>query len=254
MKSLIKCVLTLGVVFVALGQAPEAQGNSERKVTDYKRMAGLDLTQFTEKQQATILKRANSEGCDCGCKMTVAECRNEDSTCSKGARLAEAIIKDVTGVFVKVKLPQKKTDNRIGQPLDMKFTAVDGTKVDLAKMKGKVVLIDFWATWCGPCIAELPSVKKTYKKLNPKGFEIIGISLDTKESALKRFIKKENMPWPQFFDGKGWSNSLAKKHGIRSIPAMWLVDKQGNLVDLNARANLEQKVEDLLGAPTPEVK
>ena len=113
-------------------------------------MAGLDLTQFTEKQQAFILKRANSEGCDCGCKMTVAECRNEDSTCSKGARLAEAIIKDVTGVVVKVKLPQKKTDNRIGQPLDMKFTAVDGTKVDLAKMKGKVVLIDFWATWCGP--------------------------------------------------------------------------------------------------------
>ena len=84
-----------------------------------------------------------------------------------------------------------------------------------------------------------------------KGFEIIGISLDTKESALKRFIEKENMPWPQFFDGKGWSNSLAKKHGIRSIPAMWLVDKQGNLVDLNARANLEQKVEDLLGAPSP---
>ena len=95
----------------------------------------------------------------------------------------------------------------------------------------------------------MPSVKKTYKKLNPKGFEIIGISLDTKESALKRFIEKENMPWPQFFDGKGWSNGLAKKHGIRSIPAMWLVDKQGNLVDLNARANLEQKVEDLLGAP-----
>ena len=80
MKSLIKCVLTLGVVFVALGQAPEAQENSERKVTDYKKMAGLDLTQFTEKQQATILKRANSEGCDCGCKMTVAECSNEDST------------------------------------------------------------------------------------------------------------------------------------------------------------------------------
>ncbi|MBS33621.1 MAG: hypothetical protein CMO68_04355 [Verrucomicrobiales bacterium] len=248
MKSFIKSVLTLGLIFVVLGQESEAQENIEKKVTDYKKMAGLDLTQFTEEQQATILKRANSEGCDCGCKMTVAECRNEDSTCSKGARLAEAIIKDVTGFAVKVKLPKKKPDNRIGQPLDMKFTAVDGTKVDLAKMKGKVVLIDFWATWCGPCIAELPSVKKTYKKLNPKGFEIIGISLDTKESALKRFIKKENMPWPQFFDGKGWKNSISTAHGIRSIPAMWLVDKQGNLADLNARANLEQKVEDLLGA------
>ena len=174
--------------------------------------------------------------------MTVAECRNEDSTRSKGARLAEAIIKDVTGVVVKVKLPQKKMDNRIGQLPDMKFsTAVDGTKVDLAKDEGKVVPIE--GHMVRSRIAELPSVKKTYKKLNPKGFEIIGISLDTKESALKRFIKKENMPWPQFFDGKGWSNSLAKKHGIRSIPAMWLVDKQGNLVDLNARANLEQKVE-----------
>ena len=73
--------------FEALGQAPEAQENSERKVTDYKKMARLDLTQFTEKQQATILKRANSEGCHCGCKMTLAECRNEDSTCSKSARL-----------------------------------------------------------------------------------------------------------------------------------------------------------------------
>jgi len=249
MKSLIKCVLTLGLIFVVLGQESEAQENIEKKVTDYKKMAGLDLTQFTEEQQATILKRANSEGCDCGCKMTVAECRNEDSTCSKGVRLAEAIIKDVTGVAVKVKLPKKKPDNRIGQPLDMKFTAVDGTKVDLAKMKGKVVLIDFWATWCGPCIAELPSVKKTYKKLNPKGFEIIGISLDTKESALKRFIKKENMPWPQFFDGKGWKNSISTAHGIRSIPAMWLVDKQGNLADLNARADLEGKVEALLAAP-----
>ena len=135
---------------------------------------------------------------------------------------------------------------------NLKLRMLDGTKTTIHELvKDGPIMIDFWATWCGPCIAELPSVKKTYKKLNPKGFQIIGISLDTKESALKRFIEKENMPWPQFFDGKGWSNSLAKKHGIRSIPAMWLVDKQGNLVDLNARANLEQKVEDLLGAPSP---
>ena len=248
MESILKRMLAIGLAFVALGQSAEAQENSKRKVTDYKKMAGIDLNQFTEKQQATILKRANSEGCDCGCSMTVAECRNEDSTCSKGARLAEALVKDVTGVAITVKLPEKKPDKRIGKLLEIQFTAVDGTKVDLSKMKGKVVLIDFWATWCGPCIAELPNVKKAYKKLNPKGFEIIGISLDTKESVLKRFLKKENMPWPQFFDGKGWKNSISTAHGIRSIPAMWLVDKQGNLADLNARADLERKVEALLAA------
>jgi alkyl hydroperoxide reductase subunit AhpC len=101
-------------------------------------------------------------------------------------------------------------------------------------------------------VAELPNVKRAYKKMHPKGFEIVGISLDSKESALRRFVKKEKMPWPQYFDGKGWKNSISTAHGIRSIPAMWLVDKQGNLADLNARPNLEGKVEELLAAPSPE--
>ncbi|HJN90765.1 MAG TPA: TlpA disulfide reductase family protein, partial [Verrucomicrobiota bacterium] len=106
----------------------------------------------------------------------------------------------------------------------------------------------------GPCVREIPNVKKAYEKLHPKGFEIVGISLDSKESALRRFVKKEEMPWSQYFDGKGWNNIISKKHGIRSIPAMWLVDKQGNLADLNARADLVGKVEKLLAAPSPEAK
>ena len=134
----------------------------------------------------------------------------------------------------------------VGKPLDIQFTATDGSKVDLAKMKGKVVLIDFWATWCGPCVAELPNVKEAYAKLHPKGFEIVGISLDSSEDKLKKFIKDKEMPWPQYFDGQGWDNKISTKYGIRSIPAMWLVDKEGNLVDMNARGGLEGKVEKLL--------
>ena len=141
-----------------------------------------------------------------------------------------------------------KKMNALGNPVAIKFTAVDGRKVDLSKMKGKVVLIDFWATWCGPCVAEIPSLKKTYARLHKKGFEIVGISLDSKEDKLTEFVADKGMTWPQHFDGKGWSNTIAKEFGIRSIPAMWLIDTNGNLVDMNARHNLEEKVEKLLTA------
>jgi thiol-disulfide isomerase/thioredoxin len=134
----------------------------------------------------------------------------------------------------------------IGQTVELKFNAVKGGKVDLATMKGKVVLIDFWATWCGPCVREIPSVVATYKKLHDKGFEIVGISLDSDKAALTKFIKDKEMPWPQYFDGKGWKNEISSNFGIRSIPAMWLVDKEGKLASTNARSNLEAEVEKLL--------
>jgi thiol-disulfide isomerase/thioredoxin len=132
------------------------------------------------------------------------------------------------------------------QPLDLKFTALDGAEVDLAKMRGKVVLIDFWSSGCGMCVDDVPNLVQAYKKLNPKGFEIIGISIDRDKSSLEAFIKENGMAWPQFFDGKGWENEIASRFGILFIPAMWLVDKKGMLVETRAREDLEGKVEKLL--------
>ena len=133
-----------------------------------------------------------------------------------------------------------------GKPVEIEFETLDGRKVDLSKMKGKVVLVEFWATWCGPCVSKLPTIRKIYDKFYNKGFEVVGISLDRDRKKLEIFVSENNIPWPQFFDGKGWKNRLAKKYGIRSIPTLWLVDKQRNLVDIKASNNLEEKVKKYL--------
>jgi thiol-disulfide isomerase/thioredoxin len=137
--------------------------------------------------------------------------------------------------------------DRVGKPLNIKFKAVDGREIDLGNMKGKVVLVDFWATWCGPCMAELPGVKQTYEKLHDKGFEIVGISFDRDLDKLKQVLTREKMTWPQYFEGAGEGNKYGEEFGITGIPTMWLVDKKGVLRELNARENLHAKVEKLLG-------
>jgi thiol-disulfide isomerase/thioredoxin len=132
------------------------------------------------------------------------------------------------------------------QPVDLSFTAADGSEVDVAKMRGKVVLIDFWATWRPACMEEAPDVVTTYNMLHDKGFEVVGVSLDEDRNALDSVTQARGMVWPQYFDGKGWSNDIAVRYGIHSIPTMWLLDKNGKLADANARDDLADKVAKLL--------
>jgi thiol-disulfide isomerase/thioredoxin len=133
------------------------------------------------------------------------------------------------------------------EPLDLKFEAVDGTAVDLAKLRGKVVLLDFWATWCGPCRMEIPNVVATYNKLHSQGFEIVGISLDQNKEQMVRFTKAAGMTWAEYFDGKSWGNEISRRYGIDAIPAAWLLDKKGIVRSTEARGgNLGEQVKKLL--------
>lgn len=126
----------------------------------------------------------------------------------------------------------------VGTPFpNFETTDLEGKPLSLANYKGKVVLIDFWATWCGPCVQELPNVLKAYEKYHAKGFEIIGISLDNEKEKLTSFIKEKNMPWPQSFDGKGWQSDLAAKYGINSIPATYLLDGEGKIIAKDLRGD-----------------
>jgi thiol-disulfide isomerase/thioredoxin len=133
------------------------------------------------------------------------------------------------------------------QPLDLKFKAVDGAEIDLVKLRGKVVLLDFWAVWCGPCRMEMPNVVATYNQLHKDGFEIVGISLDQDKGKLTNYTSQAGMTWPQYFDGKMWSNEISMRFGINAIPAAWLVDKKGFIRSTEARgSNLGEQVKKLL--------
>ena len=134
----------------------------------------------------------------------------------------------------------------LGKPLDIRFRALDGREVDLAKLTGKVVLVEFWATDCGPCVSQVPALKAAYQKFQKRGLEVVAISLDDKASALRRFIKDKDLPWPQHFDGKGWENKFAVQYGIFSIPTTWLVDKLGRLRVTDVSDDIDGQIEWLL--------
>jgi len=125
-----------------------------------------------------------------------------------------------------------------GNPMELSGTLLDGKPFDPKSLVGKVVLVDFWATWCGPCVAELPNVLEQYEKYHKDGFEVVGISLDQDREALEKFVVDQKLPWPILFEeskGDGWQHPLATYYGISGIPTVILIGRDGKVITLNAR-------------------
>ena len=136
-----------------------------------------------------------------------------------------------------------------GKPMEIKGTLLDGSPFDPASLAGKVVLVDFWATWCGPCVAEIPNMLEQYEKYHDKGFEVVGISLDEDQDALVKFVADRKIPWPILFEkpgADGGGNPLATHYGITGIPQLILIGRDGNVITLNARGpKLAEELEKL---------
>lgn len=139
-------------------------------------------------------------------------------------------------------------DFKVGSMMpDFSLPDQNGKMIRLADYRGKYVFIDFWASWCGPCMKEMPNVVKLYKACKGKNFEILGISLDNKKDAWTAAIKKNGMKWPQLCDFLAWATAPAKACGVQAIPQTILIDPQGEVIALGLRGvELEKKIKEVL--------
>jgi thiol-disulfide isomerase/thioredoxin len=174
-----------------------------------------------------------------------------DDVALKVAEVLRKVMKGEKAKKIAAELdPSGAQRDLLGKPLAAAGRTTTGNTLSSAGWKGKVVMVDFWATWCGPCNAEIPRIKELYKTYHAKGFEIVGLDCDSNDDTVNSFIKQKEMPWPQLreasqSESEPW-HPLAMQWGVIGVPTMFLVDKKGVLRFIDARDDTATKIESLL--------
>lgn len=162
---------------------------------------------------------------------------------------AQTIVAEIEGIGRRLNLP--------GHEIEVEGTFLDGKPIDWKSYRGKVVLLDFWATDCGYCLAEVPNLLENYRLFHDKGFDIVGISLDNQRAPVEQYMQDSGIPWHTLFQentkARGWDHPIATRYAINSIPRLILVDQEGKVVSMNARGHkLTADLQRLLGAPAAD--
>ena len=169
---------------------------------------------------------------------------------SKDERVV-AQLKSLEGISRRLNLPGKK--------IELSGTLLDGSKLDWSDFRGKVVLVDYWATSCRPCRAEMPNLIRQYADYHDKGFDIIGICVNENLKEAEKYVQKERIPWPILISKdkskRGWKHPMAVRYGITGLPRAILVDRDGKVVHMNARGrHLAQQLRRMLGEPIARIR
>jgi thiol-disulfide isomerase/thioredoxin len=240
---------------IAMGGSVDNLGGSPENV-DAARDAAEFITADRDRQVGIVTKHIDVIAADpfnMVSFLTLVIIRNEGeaATPELTAKIQETLKATLATKLARSREARERAHPAPNAPMVLEGTLRTGAAFSTAELKGKVILVDFWATWCVPCKAGLPHVKEIYKKYHDQGLEIVGVSNDYKVENLNKFVDADpDMPWPQLFDAAAAAQNkwhpLCTKYAIQGIPTMYLIDRNGICRSLTARDNMDTLIPALL--------